>query len=95
MSSLNPSGTLYRETPCEHGDIWNPHGIASGVILDKTCPGGSREEVVIDYVEAFSTWWRHDHIQNDQERLVIAIDAALKNAGFTRKFASGKEHQSI
>ena len=92
MSPLNPSVKLYRETECRHGYVgghpiteWNELRQRDD-LLD--CNGGSREEVIIDYAEAFSTWWRHDHILNDQERLVIAIDAAFKSAGFTKKFTS-------
>ena len=68
--------TLYRETPCEHGIFDDdPDQLVQEHFQD--CPGGSRKEVTIDYAAAFQTWWRHDHIQNDQRRLVIAIDTAL------------------
>lgn len=44
--------TLYRETPCEHGRVERHAGIWPDN-LDKfptgICPGGSREEVTIDY----------------------------------------------
>lgn len=48
--------SLYRETPCEHG---NPPGICAdgGVFIgeygrEPKCPGGSREEVTLDYEAA-------------------------------------------
>ena len=46
--------TLYRETPCEHGRVQS-HGAvpkwAGGTGISE-CPGGSREEVTIDYEAA-------------------------------------------
>ena len=39
--------TLYRETRCEH-DYIDPHMVTR----TQRCPGGSREEVVIDYEAA-------------------------------------------
>lgn len=52
MSSLNPS--LYRETPCEHNLIESHKQSSDGM----WCPGGSREEVTIDY-EAATAEVRH------------------------------------
>ena len=43
--------TLYRETPCDHGWI-KPH---------PNCPGGSREEVTIDYEAGRGTAFRLRH----------------------------------
>ena len=48
--------TLYRETPCEHGHM-NMHDRKTGETIwsdtdpdmKLTCPGGSREEVTINY----------------------------------------------
>ena len=75
--------TLYRETPCQHGQQRaHMYGEESGKEFSVgenmlRCTEFSCEEVSVDYAIAFQTWWRHDHILNDQERLVIAIDAAL------------------
>ncbi len=30
-----------------------------------------------DYAAMFSAWWDNDHIRNDQERLTLALNAAL------------------
>ena len=38
--------TLYRETPCEHGHM------SMHPAEDTHCPGGSREEVTVDYEAA-------------------------------------------
>ncbi len=90
MSSLDPSTKLYRETPCEHGELI-PHPTLIHDVDD--CPGGSREEVTIDYEAAeaimlnLRPWdagaedWAHE-----------IVDAAFKSAGFTKTFTSEKEH---
>ena len=44
--------TLYRETPCEHGRIDDCDAITTPTGLGRYCPGGSREEVTIDYEAA-------------------------------------------
>ena len=52
--------TLYRETPCEHGNHpgWphchkgHPRCGMDGTFCDTWCPGGPREEVTIDYEAA-------------------------------------------
>ena len=44
--------TLYRETPCEHNAM-EPHvWFTTKTRLARNCPGGSREEVTIDYEAA-------------------------------------------
>ena len=45
--------TLYRETPCEHGNI--DCRMARNADRIRDCPGGSREEVTIDYDLAYNT----------------------------------------
>lgn len=84
MSSLDPSTKLYRETPCEH-DLIESHKQASDGMW---CPGGSREEVTIDY-EAAAATIRLSNLDSRQMARA-AVDAALKSAGFTKKFASGE-----
>ncbi len=113
MSSLDPSVKLYRETPCEH-DLMESHtaitgqGIGERPIISLHCPGGTREEVVIDYEAAARVWLGDELFDGLQEidgewdkALVHAVkhlvtpmfDAALKSAGFTKTFTSEKEHQ--
>ncbi len=96
MSSLDPSVKLYRETLCKHGwpDAHSMHGIPVG------CPGGSREEVVIDYEAALDVWLNTSvrEIEQVDGRVALglmkaAVDAALKSAGFTKTFTSEKEHR--
>ncbi len=103
MSPLDPR--LYRETPCQH-DLIESHKQASDGMW---CPGGSREEVVIDYEAAARfysdevgrrsgstlTWEAmYEEEQVDFIRVSTgAVDAALKSAGFTKTFTSEKEHR--
>ena len=89
MSSLNPISTLYRETPCEV--CGEPVGEHDGPVTD-SCEGsgGSREEVTIDY-EAALRLLESDAGENLPSGWAVAVvDAALKSAGFTKKFASGE-----
>jgi len=104
MSSLDPFEKLYRETsPCEHGRTTGHLVVETW--LDAWCRGVVREEVTIDY-EAAARVWLGDKLFNDLKdidgawdaALVDAVehlvkpmfDAALKSAGFTKKFASGE-----
>ncbi len=104
MSSLDPSVKLYRESPCQH-DLIESHKQASDGMW---CPGGSREEVVIDYEAAARVWLGDELFDGLQEidgewdkALVHAVehlitpmfDAAFKSAGFTKTFTSEKEQR--
>ncbi len=101
MYSLDPFVKLYRETACvEHGRTSGHLGFTSSPMDYRWCPGGSRQEVVIDYEAAVAI--------TNQLRLIVsgdewddlihditkeAVDAALKSAGFTKTFTSEKEHR--
>ena len=94
MSSVK----LYRETLCEH-DWMRPHALTDGQGLAERnivgrCPGGSREEVVIDY-KAATDAVRHALNETATAELIAesAVLAALKSAGFTKTFTSEKEHR--
>ena len=69
--------TLYRETPCEHGKVrlHELTGMHRLVARDEgrptVCPGGSREEVVVDYAAAL-------------EQLVIGTDGEYGNRDWAK-----------
>ena len=78
--------SMYRETPCEHGlfdthDWYTSKPLEHGDVpwswFDGDCPGGSREEVTIDY-EAFHKAlyeWHHSErpMSSDVEKELIHI----------------------
>lgn len=80
--------TLYQETPCEHG-LLNEHDWYTSRPLQADsalvgyfpglCPGGSREEVTIDYKEfhkALYEWYHSERpMSSDIERQLV--DTAL------------------
>ena len=51
--------TLYREEPCKHGQVGDCDAQTHGA--GRYCPGGSREEVTIDYKAAKATAFRLRH----------------------------------
>ncbi len=93
MSSLNPSETLYRETQCEHGLIGDCRGYViddEGLPMDpsewlaslgNSCPGGSREEMTIDYEAAHAEldiWaYEAEGIRDSVTATRNIVDAAL------------------
>ncbi len=98
------SSTLYREILCEHGwfdahDWYTSKSLTHKDVFwpffDGECPGGSREEVTIDYEAAARLGVVWADLTEKQKVARIAyvkpfIDAALKSAGFTMMFASEK-----
>ncbi len=96
MSSSDPFVKLYRETSCEHGQTTR-HLVVVGAVLDATwCRSVVREEVTIDYEAAEERFIAARALipalsMSDTRALAESIvDAALKSAGFTKKFASGE-----
>ena len=69
--------TLYRETPCEHEYV-DEHGPFKGVDLIG-CPGGSREEVTIDYEAAaeIGEQWLGQIGEDRTLKARAMVDAAL------------------
>ena len=88
------STTLYRETLCEHEKLDAHDRISVNPWrLAEWCPGGSREEVTIDYEAAARLGVVWVDLTEKQKVARIAyvtptIDTALKSAGFTMTFAS-------
>lgn len=81
MSSLNPLTTLYRETPCEHGYAVE-HAQDGHTPIAYVCPGGSREEVTIDYEAAVYGFWDGEASgpppnDDDLRRAKQAVNAAF------------------
>ncbi len=104
MSSLNPSASsvkLYRETKCEHGyaveHVQNgfdsrqpPHDPPNHV-----CPGGSREEVVIDYEAAAKVdveWMGTNAPRGRILKARAVVDGGFMSDGFRKTFTSEKGH---
>ena len=62
--------TLYRETTCPtHGGQHDP--------IEGICPGGSREEVTIDYEAAGRKF--HDIVYGPADTLVAITDPSVQN----------------
>ncbi len=81
---MTPAGVkLYRETLCEHGVTYEHSVVNPGTCHQphSMCPGGSREEVVIDYEAGakkyIETWNELAPFANTNECFKVGFDAAL------------------
>lgn len=69
--------TLYRETSCEHGELEAHQTHLPSMHEGPVCPGGSREEVTIDYEAAVIALVQgQGHMAARQAKGVV--DAALR-----------------
>ena len=79
--------TLYRETPCEHGQI-DEHYYPAYHDETMKCPGGFREEVTIDY-EAATQALAITHVTAAQLARFV-VDAALHTEKETASTVGGQ-----
>jgi hypothetical protein len=94
--------TLYWETPCKHGrverhgDIWpdNLDKFSNGI-----CPGGSREEVTIDYKAGAKRIWFMSPCEQSWDYVMqtatLAINAALDTATYPSSTYSTTEQETV
>ena len=76
--------TLYREIPCKHG-LTDTHFIDNHKSFNwahPECPGGSHEEIIVDYEAAVYGFWDGEASGpppngDDLKRAKQAVDAAL------------------